>query len=78
MPDNAKNYTIEVYMDDGRVFYYTVTSEEKAREHISAIVTTGWRRQQDNTFEHYPVHRILKCKCIGLKNTNYPCEVRGT
>jgi hypothetical protein len=70
-------YTIKVYLDDGRIFYYEVSSEEKVREHASAIVMTGYRHNDGEIFEHYPPHRILKVKSEGIK-TNYPDKVQGT
>lgn len=75
MPD--KKYTVEVYLDDGRVFMYDVGSPEKVREHAFAIVTTGYRHSDGNVFEHYPPHRILKVKSSDIP-TSYPDTQRGT
>jgi hypothetical protein len=69
---------VEVYIDDGRVFSYSVASAEKAREHSHAIVTTGYRHATKEYFEHYGPHRILKVKVTGEVDTKYPDEVRGT
>lgn len=70
-------HKIQVYLDDGRVFEYEVTDAAKAREHISAIVTGGWRHSDGKVFEHYPPHRILKVKSHDIL-TDYPSKVRGT
>ncbi len=71
-------FTIQVYLDDGRVFEYDVASEEKVREHSHAIVTNGYRHNDGKIFEHYPPHRILKVKCAQPVSTLYPDKVRGT
>lgn len=74
-------YTIETYLDDGRVFEYEVVGAGKAREHSAAIVSTGYRHNDGgNVFEHYPPHRILKVKVEGTDPvpTKYPDRVRGT
>lgn len=68
---------IEVYMDDGRIFKYEVEGEDKAREHIAAIVKDGYRHNDGNVFEHYPPHRILKVKSHGI-STAYEDEIVGT
>lgn len=52
--------TINVYMQDGRVFKYDVVNGNKAREHAHRIITTGWRNVTNNIMEYYPVHQILK------------------
>lgn len=52
--------TINVYMQDGRVFSYDVNSPTKAREHAHRIVNYGWRNSLDGMMEYYPVHQILK------------------
>jgi hypothetical protein len=77
---------IDVYVDDGRVFYYTLRSIAryreslfaKAREHASKIVTGGYRHNDGNTFEHLPPHRIDKVKLTPPPSTSYPDKVRGT
>lgn len=51
---------INVYLQDGRVLRYEVSSPEKAREHAHRIVTTGWRNTTDGIMEYYPVHQVLK------------------
>ncbi len=72
-------YTVQVYLDDGRVFEYEVPTPEKVREHSHAIVMTGYRHNDgEGLFEHYPPHRILKVKCSGMIPTLYPDRVRGT
>lgn len=72
------NYTVEVYIDNGVVYSYTVDSPEKVREHADAIVKTGYRHNNGKIFEHYPPHRISKVKCAQPIPTKYPDEVRGT
>lgn len=71
-------YKIKVYIDDGRVFTYTVMHEASVREHASAIVADGYRHNDGKIFEHYPTHRILKVKCEQEISTNYPDETEGT
>ena len=69
---------VMVYMDDGRVFEYEVANEEKVREHSAAIASNGYRHcSADGVFEHYPPHRILKIKSIGVKSS-YTDTARGT
>ena len=70
-------YTIQVYMDDGRVFSYEVETQGKVREHADAIIKTGYRHNDGEDFEHYPPHRILKVKSKGIQ-TNYPDKESGT
>ena len=70
---------IAVYLDDGRVFEYEVSSPDKAREHTFAIVQTGYRHSTCDGLEHYPPHRITKVKAIGSSiTTMYQDRVRGT
>jgi hypothetical protein len=73
----TQKFEIQVYLDDGRIFYYEVNSTEKVREHTSAIIATGYRHNDGNVFEHYPPHRINKVKCENIP-TNYPDKVKGT
>lgn len=74
--------TISVYLDDGRVFQYEVPTPGKAREHISAIIATGYRSVQASEPEvltHYPPHRICKVKATGMPiPTNYTDREVGT
>lgn len=70
-------YKVEVYLDDGRVFSYEVSSPEKVREHASAIISGGYRHNDGKVFEHYPPHRILKVKSSNI-DTMYPDTARGT
>lgn len=77
-PSSSKTAVpIYVYLDDGRIFYYTVVSESKAREHIFQISQTGYRHCDGTEFEHYPPHRILKIKSRSFK-TQYSDTVLGT
>ena len=74
----ADNFTISVYLDDGRVFEYDVQTKHRVREHAAAIVTGGYRHcELDGTIEHFPPHRILKVKSACI-STSYPDRVRGT
>jgi len=77
MKQQNDTFPVEVYLDDGRVFYYYVTSAEKVREHASAIIKGGYRHNNGEVFEHYPPHRLLKVKGYKI-NTMYPDKVRGT
>ena len=70
-------YKISVYLDDGRVFEYSVSSESKVREHASAIIMTGYRHNDGNVFEHYPTHRISKVKSSNI-STKYTDTATGT
>ena len=70
-------YTISVYLDDGRVFKYEVSSAEKVREHADAITDRGYRHNDGKEFEHYPPHRIKKIKSYNIP-TCYPDRVTGT
>ena len=79
--------TINVYMEDGRVFYYDITSDTssedqiaaKAREHAHEIVTKGYRHNNGNEVEVYGPHKIAKVKITGGPvPTSYPDNVRGT
>jgi len=72
---------ISVYMDDGRVFEYSVDSADKAREHAHAIIQTGYRHTKEGTsvLEWYPPHRIVKIKIPdGAESTAYLDTVRAT
>jgi hypothetical protein len=71
--------TISVYIDDGMVFEYDIPAGNRwqAREHVSAIIATGYRSVRDEVLTHYPPHRISKVKATG-QNTAYPDRVRGT
>ena len=69
--------TISIYLDDGRIFEYQVSNESKVREHSAAIIKDGYRHNDGEVFEHYPPHRILKVKSIGI-STNYPDTTKGT
>ena len=77
MAEKNKQYPVEIYLDDGRVFFYQVTAPENVREHCAAIVKGGYRHNDGKVFEHYPPHRILKVKSHGIP-TMYPDKVRGT
>ena len=52
--------TINVYMQDGRVFHYEVDNGVKAREHAHRIINYGWRNIEDGLMVYYPVHQVLK------------------
>lgn len=70
---------IHVYLDDGRVFSYRVSSASSAREHVNAIVKSGYRSCKKGVLEHYPSHRIVKVKAVGKDiTTRYPDTVTGT
>lgn len=73
---------ISVYLDDGVVFDYDVTNATSAREHVSAIIKTGYRHSDSSTpdeLTHFPPHRILKVKMRGPGiTTMYYDRPRGT
>ena len=73
-----KEYTIHVYLDDGRVYYYPVQGYDSVREHVDAIIKGGYRHNDGKIFEHYPPSRILKVKCTGGIPTKYPDKSTGT
>jgi len=65
---------IKVYIDDGRIFEYEITDENTVREHMGAIMKTGYRhvpKSDSSLLEWYPVHRIFKVKAIGLGNRSF-------
>lgn len=65
----SKDATIIIYLDFGAVYSYTIKncSPTRAQEHVHAIGTQGYDRVGDGgCMEHYPAHRILKIKTVGL------------
>jgi hypothetical protein len=77
--DGATKIGIAVYIDDGNVFEYDVDSPTSAREHVTAIINTGYRRIDGDTFTHYGPHRVVKVKAKGPGITTlYPDRPRGT
>lgn len=79
IPEECKDYfTIEVYLDDGRVYYYGVSGHDKVREHMDAIAKGGYRHNDGKVLEHYPPHRIMKIKCEDYIPTKYTDKVKGT
>lgn len=68
-------HKISVYIDTGDVFEYETDSS--AREHVSAIIATGYRSVADGVLTHWPPHRISKVKATGC-DTSYPDTMRGT
>ena len=71
---------ILTYVEGGMVYEYEVDSAEKAREHASEIIRTGYRHNDGaGYFVHWPPHRIIKVKVIdGVIPTQYPDTVSGT
>jgi len=72
---------IEIYMDFGTVFTYSVADLAKAREHADAIVKTGYRHtpKDSKDLEWFPPHRIVKVKIVGGgESTSYQDEPRAT
>ena len=69
-------YTVHVYIDNGIVYSYDVSSEAKVREHAAAIIKSGYIHNDGLVFEHYPPHRILKVKSNGI-STMYPDKTAG-
>ena len=74
----SEGITIRVYMDDGRVYEYSVVNADKAREHAAAICATGYRHNDGVVFEHYPPHRVLKVQVPTVVATKYPDTATGT
>lgn len=74
----AEKFKVQVYIDDGRVFSYKVSSADKVREHADAIIKGGYRHNDGKVFEHYPPSRIVKVKCDQSIPTKYTDEVSGT
>lgn len=76
----SEQFMVSIYLDDGRVFQYQVSSPEKGREHAFAIIATGYRHNDGKgEFEHYPPHRIMKVKIHGgIVPTKYPDTCTGT
>lgn len=79
----APAYKIVIYLDDGVTFNYSVDSMSSAREHVSAIIATGYRsvqEKQPNILVHYPPHRIQKVKIIAPEaiETGYRDRASGT
>lgn len=82
-PAPEKGWLISVYIDDGLVFDYEVTSMASAREHAAAIQTSGYRSVSEDTpnvATFFPVHRIRKVKVTGPSSmpTAYTDKARGT
>jgi hypothetical protein len=71
-------FIIQIYLDNGVVFEYSVNSASKAREHSYAIIQTGYRHVEAGMLEHYPPHRIQKIKVVGDIDTSFPDRTRGT
>jgi hypothetical protein len=77
---------INVYLETGVVYVYSVTGETeesvqaKAREHASEIIRGGYRHNDGHgNFEHFGPHRISKVKITGgVISTDYPDGSRGT
>ena len=72
---------VQVYLDNGVVFEYTVSNPIKGREHAHAIVTTGYRHtpQGSSDLVWYPPHRISQVKVQGGgESTQYKDIARAT
>ena len=63
---------LEIYLDDGRVFYYDLPSVN-VRKHARTIVRLGYRHSPEGEeyWEWYPAHRIVKVKCNTVSGTKY-------
>ena len=70
-------FVIQVYLDNGIIFEYYVSSPKKVREHSTAIIKGGYRHNDGEVFEHYPPHRIMKIKSYNIPTT-YMDTVKGT
>jgi hypothetical protein len=76
-------FTIQVYLKNGNVFEYDVTSRAQAREHSAAIIAGGYRsvsEEAPHVLTHWPAHQIEKVKVTGNQpiQTNYFDRQRGT
>ena len=72
---------VVIYMDDGRKFIYSAGDPMKAREHVSLIVTTGYRHTEEGSddLEWYPPHKINKVRIVGgAESTKYRDRVEAT
>lgn len=72
--------TINVYMQDGRVFRYKVEDGVKAREHAHRIVNYGWRNVEKGVMCYYPVHQVLKVTFqyeADMLGTKYEAQMQG-
>lgn len=69
--------TINVYMQDGRVFSYDVDDVAKAREHCHRIINYGWRNTEGDMMCYYPVHQVLKAT-FNMKNKDTLAEKYST
>lgn len=67
---------VNVYMDDGNVFYYTCPAD-KGREHAHAIVSGGYARTVDGNLTLYGPNRVRKVVVVGGQSTMYSDNRRG-
>lgn len=77
---NLDNVKISVYMDFGSIYTYYV-HPDKAREHASVIIETGYKHTPEGSddLEWFPPHRILKVKVEnGGKTTSYKDNIKET
>lgn len=58
---------MQIYLQDGRIFFYKVANEIKAREHAHRIINYGWRNIEEDRMCYYPIHQILKV-CWDMPN----------
>jgi hypothetical protein len=71
--------TIRVYIDNGQVWEYEVKDQMAARDHVDAIIKTGYRHNDGKgDFIAYPAHRISKVRILGIVDTLYPDTPSGT
>ncbi len=67
-PEADTKIVISIYIDNGNVFEYDVKTPSSAREHVSAIIATGYRHSDPTAPDelvHFPPHRISKVKMRG-------------
>lgn len=72
---------IEVYLENGNVYWYEVNSTDRARDHVHEIIQNGYRHTEENSdiLEWFPPHRILKVKIHGgAESTKYRDNFRPT
>lgn len=68
--------TIRIVLNSGTTYEYT-TTVGKAREHMHAIITTGYRRVEDGVLTWFPPHAITKVTATN-QQTQYPDKTSGT
>ena len=74
MSAKPKPVRIQVEIDDGDTFEFTVDTHDVARLSIRAVGTQGYFHNDGKTCAFYPVHRIKRVVVVGGLKTMYPCS----